>query len=473
MDNLEIDRIVEEVVRKIKDNEAFKSIEETDISAQPEDIDRLVAIAHAAQNEYRELGLEIRKSAIDAMRKIALEYANELGNMAVSETGFGKMPDKSCKIVLVAKKTPGTENLNPLSFSGDNGLTIVEMAPYGVILSITPSTNPPSTIINNAISIIAGGNAVIFQAHPSAKNVSARTTELLRQAISSVGIPIDVIQCVENPTIETAGILMHHHDIDLVVVTGGMGVVNAALNCGKKAICAGPGNPPVIVDETADIKKAAQDVVAGASFDNGVLCTAEKETFVVESIADEFIREMRNAGAFQLSPKDGEKITDMVIEDDSDAKGERHPIVNKEFVGKNATEIAKAAGIDTGDRAPLLFFETEWDHPFVMAEQLMPVMPVVRVPDVNEAIRLAILAEHRFKHSFIMHSKNIERLSRMARACKASIFVKNGPSYAGLGYNGEGFATLTIAGTTGEGTTSARNFVRPRRCVIVDYFRIV
>ncbi|MCD6594661.1 aldehyde dehydrogenase EutE [bacterium] len=471
MDNLDIDQIVQEVVRRIR--EEVNSSGQVNISMpESSDLVSIVARARAAQEKYQAMGLEARKRAVEEMRKIALYYAEELGNDAVSETGFGKMPDKKEKVILAATKTPGVEDIVPKTYTGDNGLTLEELAPYGVVLSITPSTNPPSTIVNNSISIVAAGNAVIFQPHPSAKDVSIKTAELMRKALISVNVPIDVIQCVPEPTIESANELMHHSDIDIVVVTGGMGVVDAALNCGKKSICAGPGNPPVIVDETADISKAARDIVAGASFDNGVLCTAEKEIFVVETVADELIRQMRTAGAVQLSPADADKITKLVIKQD-DGSGERHPVINKEFVGKNAPVIARAAGIDVGDSAPLIFFETLWDHPLVMAEQLMPVMPVVRVPDVDEAMRLAIIAEHRFKHSFIMHSKNVERLSKMARMCDCNIFVKNGPSYSGLGYNGEGYTTLTIAGTTGDGLVSAKTFTRPRRCVLVDYFRIV
>ncbi|RKZ33792.1 aldehyde dehydrogenase EutE [bacterium] len=396
-----------------------------------------------------------------------------MGQEAVSETGFGKMPDKKKKIELAALKTPGIEDLNPRTWTGDYGLSLQEPAPYGVILSITPSTNPPSTVINNSISMIAGGNSVIFQPHPGANRVSLKTVQLIQKALVSVGAPADVVQCVKNPTIESANELMRHNGIDLVVVTGGAGVVNAALNCGKKAICAGPGNPPVIVDETADITKAAKDIVSGASFDNGILCTAEKETFVVDSVADELIQKMKSFGAFYLSPNDAERITKMVIAEDEKGSGERHPIVNKEYIGKNASVIAEKAGIKVDDDVQLLFFEAQWDNPLVMAEQLMPVMPVVRVPNVDEAMRLAIIVEHKFKHSFIMHSKNVERLSKMAQMCDATIFVKNGPSYSGLGYNGEGYTTLTIAGTTGDGLTSAKTFTRPRRCVLIDYFRIV
>ncbi len=472
MQDIEIDRIVAEVVRRIH-SEQNNSAPPSDEKSEPKwDADSFIERSKIAQRKFQELGLEIRKRAIRAMRCAIIEKADELGQMAVSETTFGKMPDKREKILLAADKTPGVEDLVTRTFSGDNGLTIEEPAPYGVVLSITPSTNPPSTVVNNSISNIAAGNSIIFQPHPSAKNVSILTANILRDAISSVGVPADTILCVPEPTLDTANELMHHPGINLVVVTGGMGVVNAALNCGKKAICAGPGNPPVIVDETADISKAAKDVVAGASFDNGVLCTAEKEAFVVESVADEFLRQMRAAGAFQLSPTDAQKVVEMVIESDPTGSGERHPAINKKFVGKNASVIAKSAGIDVAD-APLLFFEAQWDSPIVMVEQLMPVFPVVRVPNVDEAMRLAVLVEHNFKHTFIMHSKNIERLSKMARLCNGNIFVKNGPSFAGLGYRGEGHTTLTIAGTTGEGLTSARSFVRPRRCTLVDYFRII
>ncbi|RKZ25148.1 aldehyde dehydrogenase EutE [bacterium] len=472
MQDVEIDRIVAEVVRRIREEEKSVSSISDDNLSDRWDIDSLVKRSKIAQERFRELGLEARKRAIRAMRCAIIEHADELGKMAVSETSLGKMPDKREKILLAVNKTPGVEDISTRTFSGDNGLAIEEPAPYGVVLSITPSTNPPSTIVNNSISNIAAGNSIIFQPHPSAKNVSRKTADILRDAVASENIPADVILCVPEPTLDTAKELLHHPGVDLVVVTGGMGVVNAAMNCGKKAICAGPGNPPVVVDETADIENAAKYIVAGASFDNGILCTAEKEVFVVESVADELIRQMQSAGAFLLSPPDAEKIVKMVIESDPEGKGERHPVVNKKFVGKNASEIAKSAGIDVGD-APLLFFETVWDNAMVMAEQLMPVLPVVRVPNVDEAIRLAVLVEHKFRHTFIMHSKNIENLSKMAKLCNGNIFVKNGPSFAGLGYNGEGHTTLTIAGTTGEGLTSARSFTRPRRCTLVDYFRIV
>ncbi len=471
MGELDIERIVEEVVRRLRggSREAIHPQKQT----PPTDLDELVARSRRAQEEYQRQGLDARRRAIESIRATALKHADELGELAVSETGLGKMPDKREKVVLAATKTPGTEDLLPRTFTGDYGLMLEELAPYGVILSVTPSTNPPSTIVNNAISMLAGGNSVIFQPHPAAQRTSQRTADLLRDAVASVGVPPDVIISVPNPTIETANALMRHEGVDLVVVTGGMGVVKAALGCGKKAICAGPGNPPVVVDETADIAKAARDIIVGASFDNNLLCAAEKEVFVVDAVADELMSHMSALGAFRLSAADAERITKMVIAEDPKPSGERHPTINKKFVGKNAATIAKAAGIEVDEKTPLLFFEARWDHPLVMAEQLMPVLPVVRVPDVGEAMRLAVIAEHRFRHTFVMHSRNIERLSEMAKMCKATIFVKNGPSLAGLGYRGEGYTSLTIAGTTGEGMTSARTFVRPRRCTIVDHFRIV
>ena len=470
MENLNIDEIVQEVLRRLREREARTK---SSSAGAPVSLDSLVARARQAQKQYQSMGLDVRRKVVENMRRIALDHADELGNMAVSETGLGKMPDKREKVILAATKTPGVEDLVPRTFTGDHGLTLEELAPYGVVVSITPSTNPPSTIVNNSISIVAAGNAVIFNPHPAAKQVSARAAEYMRRALADAGAPSDVVQYVPEPTIETANQLMYHPDVDLIVVTGGEGVVNAALKVPKKSVCAGPGNPPVIVDETADIPKAARDIVSGASFDNGVLCTAEKEIFVVESVADELIRQMRAAGAFQLSPADADRVTKMVIAEDKGGSGHRIPLVNKKFVGKNAAVIARAAGIDVPESTPLLFFESAWDHPLVMAEQLMPVMPVVRVKDYDEAKRLAIIAEHGYRHTFIMHSKNVERLSDMARACGANIFVKNGPSYAGLGYKGEGFTTLTIAGTTGDGLTTARTFARPRRCTLVDYFRIV
>ncbi|NOR87717.1 MAG: aldehyde dehydrogenase family protein, partial [Bacteroidales bacterium] len=343
--------------------------------------------------------------------------------------------------------------------------------PYGVVGSISPSTNPTASIISNCIGMIAGGNSVVFNTHPAAKKVSNLLVSLLNKAIMEVGGPENLITTVENPTLDSANQMMSHPNVALLVVTGGPGVVKAAMKMEKKTIAAGPGNPPCVVDETADIAKAGKDIVAGASFDNNLICICEKETIVVDSVADELKKEMQNNGAYILNTEQTEKITKLVITEAG--RPGNHGAANKNYVGKNAADIAKGIGLTIPEETRLLLCEVGEDHPLVWTEQLMPVMPLVRVKHVDDAIDLAVKCEHGFKHTAIMHSLNVAKLSKMAKAMDCSIFIKNGPSYAGLGQGGAGFASFTIASPTGEGVTRSRTFTRERRCTLVDYFRII
>lgn len=434
-------------------------------------IDEAVESAVSAFKKFQKISIEERKVIVENMRAAAAKNAVLIAEIAVKETGLGRIDDKVNKNLLAANKTPGVEDLETRAFTGDKGLTLVEMAPYGIIGAITPTTNPSSTVINNSISMIAAGNAVVFNHHPSARRVSIKTVQVLNDAIIAAGGPENLITCVFKPTIESSQALMKHPKVRLLVVTGGPAVVKLAMTSGKKVIAAGPGNPPVVVDETADIRKAAKDIIAGASFDNNVLCIAEKEVFVVEKAAEELIRCFKNEGAYELAGKELDKVTDAIFEDKGSAS--THPHMNKNFVGKDAEIIAKAAGVSVPAGTRLLFCVVPNDHPLVAAEQLMPVLPIVRVQDVKKAVDLAIEAEHGFAHTAMMHSKNIENLSAMAQRVNTSIFVKNAPSYAGLGFGGEGYTSLTIASPTGEGLTSARSFSRIRRCTLADYFRIV
>jgi propionaldehyde dehydrogenase len=238
------------------------------------------------------------------------------------------------------------------------------------------------------------------------------------------------------------------------------------LSSGKKAIGAGAGNPPVIVDDTADIAKAAKDIVAGASFDNNLPCIAEKECFAFNNIADELISNMTKNGAYLIKGKDVDRLRDVCLVQ-KNGKWD----INKDWVGRDASLFLKAIGIEADAR--LVICETDFNHPFVQVEMMMPVLPIVRVDNIDEAIELACKAEHGNRHSAHIHSKNVDRLTAFARAVETTIFVKNAPSYAGIGAGGEGHTTFTIAGPTGEGLTSARSFTRQRRCVMADGLHIV
>jgi acyl-CoA reductase-like NAD-dependent aldehyde dehydrogenase len=436
------------------------------------DMDQAAAAAAAAQRELVALPLDTRRRIIEAMRRAALENNKALSEAAVAETGLGNVRDKMVKNALSAVKTPGVEDVEPTAYSDEHGLTLTERAPYGVIGAITPTTNPLATIISNGIGFVSAGNSAVFNVHPGAARVSCRLVAILNEAIRGAGGPLNVLCAMENPTIESAGQLMKHKGINLLVVTGGPGVVKAAMVSGKKAICAGPGNPPVVVDETADLAKAGMHIVNGSGFDNNVVCICEKEILAVESITDRLKAEMRRSGAFELTEAQTREITKAVLGEPTGHSG-RELAPNKKFVGKDPQVIARAIGLEVPAETRILLCEVTRDHPLVWSEQLMPVIPIVRMPSVDAAIDFAVEVEHGFRHTAMIHSHDIEKLSKMARLMNCSIFVKNGPCYAGLGQGGAGYASMTVASPTGEGVTRARTFTRERRCTLVDSFRII
>jgi aldehyde dehydrogenase len=435
------------------------------------DIDTAIAAAAVAQKRIVDLPLERRTALILAMRQAVIESAPVIARAAWQETGMGRYEDKVEKNLLVAERTPGAEVLQAQAWTGDRGLTLVELAPYGVIGAITPSTNPTSTIICNAIGMIAAGNSAVFNAHPGAKDCSAQTVQILNQAIRRAGGPPDLITCPAEPTIESAQQLMRHRTIRLLVVTGGPGVVREAMKSGKKAICAGPGNPPVVVDETADLEQAGRDIVKGASFDNNVVCILEKEILAVDAIADRLKAVMLQRGAVEISSWQLSRLMKVIMAEDHGPG--KHGVINKAFVGKSPSTILREIGVSVDESVRLVVAETDAQHPLVWTEQLMPVIPLVRVRNADEAIDLAKAVEQDMGHTAMIHSKDLDVLSRMSREINTSIFVKNGPSLAGLGFGGEGFTSFSIASPTGEGITSALNFARVRRCTLVDAFRIV
>lgn len=435
------------------------------------DVDAAVAAATTAFRRLADCSLDTRRAMIAAIRDVMRAEGERLARLAHDETGLGRFEDKVVKNRLVTERTQGVEALEATTWTGDRGLTLEEWAPYGVIGAITPTTNPTSTIICNTIGMVAAGNAVVFNVHPSAAACSMETVRLIDRAITSAGGPSDVVCAVAEPTVASAQQLMGHPGVRLLAVTGGAGVVKAAMTSGKRAICAGPGNPPVVVDATADLEKAGRDIVNGASFDNNIICVDEKEVFVVDAAADGLLRAMRDAGAHIASGTDVRRLEATVF---AETRGPRKPgVAAKDLIGKNAGEILRAAGIGVDAEPRLIVCDVPEDHPLVWTEQMMPVLPVVRVPDVDRAIDLAREAEHGFGHSASMHSRDIDALSRMARVMNTSIFVKNGPMYSGLAEGGEGFTSFTIASPTGEGLTGPVSFSRRRRCVLVDHFRIV
>jgi propionaldehyde dehydrogenase len=460
----QIDQLVQAVL---------KNIQQAKVSSTPAssaqglgifpDMNSAIEAAKVAYKKLRTLTVEDRERIVSKIRQKTLENAKVLAEMGVKETGMGRVDHKILKHQLLANKTPGTEDLKTTAWSGDRGLTLIEMGPFGVIGAITPSTNPSETVLCNGIGMIAAGNTVVFNPHPSALNTSNYAVKLINEASIECGGPENIVVSLAKTNMEQANIMLKHKDLTLIAATGGPGVVTAALSNGKRALGAGAGNPPVVVDETADIKKAAKDIVDGATFDNNLPCIAEKEVVVVDKVADELIYWMQQNGCYQIAGQYIDKLVELVI----NIKDGR-AILNRDWVGKDAYKILNAIGINAGPEIRCIIFEAKKEHILVDEELMMPILGIVRAKDVDEAIEIAIELEHGNRHSAHMHSKNIDNLTKFGREIDTAIFVKNGPSYAALGFGGEGYCTFTIASRTGEGLTSAKTFTKSRRCVLSD-----
>lgn len=431
------------------------------------DANEAIAAAAEAYQRLRERSLEDRKRIIRHIRRIAIDQCVELGTMEMNETKIGRLEHKIEKLKTLGERSPGVEFLRSEVYSGDRGLAVIEHAPFGVIGAITPVTHSLPTITGNAVSMIAAGNTLVVNPHPSGKRVAAEGVRRYNEAIHR-DIGIDNLIClITEPTLETANIIFKHREVKLICVTGGAAVARAALNSGKRAIVAGPGNPPVVVDETADLDRAARAIIQGAAYDNNLLCIAEKEVFVVDRVFDQMLAAMERAGAVKLSSQEIARLTKNAIVQVGDDK-HKHDAPSKEFLGQDAAVLARGAGRTVSEDVELLFGETDEANPFVPVEQMMPFLPFVRCRDVDEAIAKAKKAEHGFRHTSIIHSNNVRNMTKMGRALETTLFVKNGPCMAALGLGGEGYLSYSIAGPTGEGVTTPLTFTRERRCSMID-----
>jgi aldehyde dehydrogenase len=429
-----------------------------------------VAAARQAFEQLSERSLEERKRIIGHIRRISIDNCVELGTMEMNETKVGRLVHKIEKLKTLGEKTPGVEFMRSEVFSGDHGLAVIEHAPFGVIGAITPVTHSLPTITGNAVSMIASGNTVVVNPHPSGKRVAAEGVRRFNEAIYR-DLGIDNLICViAEPTLESANALFSHREVSLICVTGGPAVARAAMKSGKRAVVAGPGNPPVVVDETADLDNAARCIILGGAYDNNLLCIAEKEVFVVDKVFDRMMDAMERAGAARLNAREVETFTKNAIIQVGDDK---HDAPSKDFLGQDAKVLARAAGKQVSDKCELLYAETDYSNPFVGVEQMMPFVPFVRVRDVDEAIAKAKESEHGFRHTSIIHSNHVRNMTNMGRALDTTLFVKNGPCMAALGLGGEGYLSFSIAGPTGEGVTTPLTFTRERRCSLIDDLRVL
>jgi aldehyde dehydrogenase len=434
------------------------------------DVDSAVAAAVKAQRAFEARGLEDRRKAVDCIRRICKNQAEQLGREEFEETKIGRLPHKVEKLTVTAERIPGVEFLRTEAVSGENGISLTEYAPFGVIGAITPVTHSLPTLACNAINMLAAGNAVVFNPHPGGARIACKGVRLFNQAIhQAIGLD-NLLTIIEKPTLESAQAIFDHRDVRLLCVTGGPAVGRAALRSPKRAIVAGPGNPPVVVDETADLDRAARGIILGGAYDNNLLCIGEKEVFAVAPIFDELMDTMTRHKAVRLDARQIEALTKVAF-----VKGDdKHPfVVNKDFVGRDAAVLAERIGLKVPADTELLFGETVAEHPFVDEEQMMPFVPFVRAADVDEAIALAKKYEHGFKHTSVIHSRNVETITRMGRELDTSLYIQNGPSTAGLGSGGEGYLSFSIATPTGEGVTTPLTFTRQRRSTTVGAMRVL
>jgi len=434
--------------------------------------DEAVRAAREAFEQLSERNREDRKQIIDHIRRISIDQCVELGTMEMEETKIGRLEHKIEKLKTLGEKTPGVEFLRSEVFSGDRGLAVIEHAPFGVIGVITPVTHSLPTITGNAVSMIASGNTLVVNPHPSGKRVAAEGVRRFNEAIHA-DLGIDNLIClITEPTLESAEAIFAHRGIDMICVTGGPAVARAALNSGKRAVVAGPGNPPVVVDETADLDRAARAIIQGGSYDNNLLCIAEKEVFVVDRVFDAMLDAMERAGAGRLNEREIDQLTREAIA--TVGEGEhRHDVAVKDFIGQDAAVLARVAGRQVSPETEIVFGETDESNPFVPVEQMMPFLPFVRVRDIDEAIAKAKYYEHGFRHTSIIHTNNVRNMTRMGRALDTTLFVKNGPCMAALGLGGEGYISFSIATPTGEGVTTPLTFTRERRCSLIDDLHIL
>jgi len=433
-------------------------------------VDEAVAAAQRGFEQLSRASMEQRRTAIDIVKRICDEQAEELGKLEFDETKIGRLEHKIAKLKAI-KTVPGVEFLRTDAVSGSNGLTITEYAPFGVIGAITPVTHSLPTLAGNFVNMVAAGNTIVCNPHPSGARIAAEGVRRFNKAIHAATGLENLVTIIGTPTIESAQQVFDHRGVKLLVVTGGPAVARAALRSPKRAIVAGPGNPPVVVDATADLENAAKSIVAGAAFDNNLLCIGEKEVFAVKEIFDQLMHEVGRHGGFRLNAAQTAAFTAKAFGPPKEAGG--HHVLNRDFIGRDAAWLAAQIGLSIPAETQILYGETDEHNPFVTEEQMMPFVPFIRANCTDHAIALARKYEHGFGHTAIIHSRDVHTITKMGRVMNTTLFVKNGPCMAGLGLGGEGYLSFSIATPTGEGVTSPLTFTRQRRCVMVEDLRII
>jgi aldehyde dehydrogenase len=431
-------------------------------------VDQAVTAAAEAQKKLVRLSMDERDQIVKLVKSMAKENAQAWGKMEFDETKIGRLDHKIEKLQIL-ELVPGVEFLKTYANSGSNGVCLEEFAPFGVIGIVTPVTHSVPTLSANVINMVASGNSIVCNPHPSGAKCAAHAVREYNKAIAAKFGIEHLITIIIPPTLESAEAIFHHRGIALLVVTGGPAVARAALKASKRAIVAGPGNPPVVVDETACLDNAASSIVKGAAYDNNLLCIGEKQVFCVESVFEKLIDKMTKHGGYVLNSSQIDALTKKAFTVGHDNK--QH--VNKGYVGRDASALAEAAGVRVPPATQILVGETHFDHVFVQEEQMMPFVPFVRVRDVDEAMEKALASEHGYRHTALIHSRNMNTVTKFGRMANTTLFVVNGPSMSGLGLGGQGYLSYSIATPTGEGITTPLTFTRYRRVMVTGALRMI
>ena len=424
-------------------------------------IDDLVAKAKVAEEEYLKLDQEQVNSIVKAMAMAGLEHHMELAKLAVEETRRGIYEDKITKNMFATEyiyhsikydKTVGVIGEN----EEEGYCEIAE--PVGIIAGVTPVTNPTSTTMFKSLIAAKTRNVIIFGFHPSAQKCSTRAAQILREAAVKAGAPENCILWIEEPSILATNTLMHHPGVNLILATGGTGMVKAAYSCGKPALGVGPGNVPCYIDKTAKLKTSVNDLVMSKSFDNGMICASEQSVIVDREIHEEFEDLMKKAGCYFLSQEETDKLrSSMFISKEGNSCA-----LNNDIVGKSPYLIAKGAGIEVPEDTKVLVLHENGvgiEYPF-SKEKLSPVLAYYVVENEDEGIELTekLIEFGGLGHSAVIHSENEETILKFSEKVKVGRIIVNSPSTHGaIGdiYN-TNMPSLTLGcGTFGGNSTTA------------------
>ena len=431
------------------------SVHDPDLAAIQEVRDQ-VARAVEAQQRWATFSQTQVDAVIDAMAGAAAREAEALARLAVEETGYGNVPDKIRKNLFAAEDLHRA--IRPMKTVGivreDKENSIIEVAePVGVVAAIIPTTNPTSTAIYKVLISLKAGNAVVLSPHPNAKRCICATADVLTRAALKAGAPEGLIGCLTSVTQQATQELMHHRRIGLILSTGGTGIVRAAYSSGKPAFGVGPGNVPAYIERTANVKKAVADIIAGKTFDNGVLCSAEQAIVCEEPLRAAVLQELRQQNAHWLSAEEAEKLGRFLIRPDSF-------LVNPKAVGKFAPVLAEMAGFKVPPQTRVLVAELSGvgrEYP-LSAEKLSPVLAFYTVKNWQEGVERCnqLLRFGGMGHTIAIHSQNDAVIREFGQRVKAfRIIVNSAASLGSVGYSTRLFPSMTLGcGALGGNITS-------------------